>query len=571
MTRKRHMSAPSLLAFALTHTHKRHMSALSLLAFAFGCGSVSGSRTKSESGSGSENGGDVAASGDVAQNLCAPATPARVRRLTRSEYDHSVSDLLAQDLSPSTAFPIDSQFGGYTNQSDALVVSPLFAEAMAAAAEELSGTALTNLAMLVPCAPANGDEACARKFIDSFGARAYRRPLVADESEGLLKVYQAGITGGDFKSGIGLVLEVMFQSPNFLYRTELGDTPAADGTVTLTPREIASQISYLVLGGPPDAPLLAAADAGTLARADAREAQVRRLLAMPKARSQVSAFVDQWLGIDRIEQVTKDTAIFPAFTPDMPKLWRQETDSLVQYVVFDGDGMLGTLFNANYTFANTKLAKYYGLTDTSATFKKVMLKPAERAGILTHGSVLATHAQSTQGSPVRRGKFVRTRLLCQTLPPPPKNLMVMPPPPSTMNTTRERFKNHASGTCVGCHSQMDPIGFGFENFDGVGQYRTMENGFPVDASGELTGTKDADGTFNGVVELARLLENSGEVRECFTKNWLQFSMARGSEVADSCTLDAAFKTFQAGQSSIKDLVVNIVRTGEFVRRAPLRQ
>jgi hypothetical protein len=498
-------------------------------------------------------------------------TPGRVRRLTRAEYDKSVSDLLGEELHPSKDFPLDSAFDGYTNQADALVVSPLLGESLNTAAGTLATNAVGKLATLAPCS-ATGDDACARTFITDFGKRAYRRALAADEVDELFNVYLAGKDGGDFKSGIDLMLQVVFQSPNFLYKTELGDgsPPRDDGTFLLAPHEIASEISFLITGRAPDADLVAAAEGGMLADAGGREAQVRRLLDTPEAREQMGNFVFQWVGIDRIEQAEKDKAIFPEWTTDVARAMRQETQAFAEDVIFNGDGTVKTLLTAPFTFVDATLAPLYELAAPSA-FGKVSLDPTKRAGLLTQGSVLATFAQSTQDSPVRRGKFVRTRILCETLPDPPKNLMIMPPPPSTTDTTRERFKGHSTGGCYGCHRLMDPIGFGFENFDGIGRYRTMENGFPVDATGSLTDTKDSNGPFTGVVELAARLSESAEVRACVSKNWFQFAMARSDQPADRCTLDATFSAFNSGAQSMRDLVIDIVRADEFVLRAPILQ
>jgi Protein of unknown function (DUF1592)/Protein of unknown function (DUF1588)/Protein of unknown function (DUF1595)/Protein of unknown function (DUF1587)/Protein of unknown function (DUF1585) len=497
-------------------------------------------------------------------------TAGRVRRLTRVEYDKSVSDLLGEELHPSKDFPLDSAFDGYTNQADALVVSPLLAESLNNAATTLSTNAVGKLATLAPCSTA-GDDACARTFIADFGKKAYRRPLEADEVDELFGVYQAGKDGGDFKSGIGLMLQVVFQSPSFLYKTELGDgVPRDDGNVLLAPHEIASEISFLITGRAPDTDLVAAAEGGMLADAGAREAQARRLLDTAEGREQMGNFIFQWVGIDRIEQAEKDKGIFPEWTPDVATTMRHETQAFAEEVIFNGDGTVSSLLTAPFTFVDSTLAQLYGLPPVTA-FGKVSVDATQRAGLLTQGSVLATFAQSTQDSPIRRGKFVRTRILCETLPNPPKNLMIMPPPPSTTNTTRERFKAHATGGCYGCHRLMDPIGFGFENFDGIGRYRTKENGFDVDATGNLTDTMDSNGPFTGVVELAERLSKSAEVRACVSKNWFQFAMARSDEPADRCTLDAAFSAFNSGGQSMKDLVVDIVRADEFVLRAPILQ
>ena len=316
----------------------------------------------------------------------------------------------------------------------------------------------------------------------------------------------------------------------------------------------------MITGGPPDATLVAAAAAGKLNDAAGRVEQAARLLGTPLARPQTDTFFFQWVGVDNIEQMQKDTTMYPAFNAALATKMRAETGKFVESVVFGepAQATLQTLLTANYTFTDASLAKLYDLTPSG--------EKTPRSGLLTQPSVLATFAQTTQSSPVRRGKFVRTRLLCQALPKPPKDLKVVPPPVDKTSTTRERFAAHANGDCANCHTMMDPIGFGFENFDGIGQYRTTDNGKPVDASGEITGSLDADGPFEGVEELGAKLAESAEVRSCFVKNWFQFAMARLTTEADSCTTQVAFDKFLSGQENIKDLILDIVRQDEFVVR-----
>jgi hypothetical protein len=495
-------------------------------------------------------------------------TPARIRRLTREEIDRTFSDLLGEEVTPTEAFPVDSQSNGYTNQADSLVVTPLFVEALGTTAEELAARVVERLGEFSSCS--DGD-ACAEAFIQDFGRRAYRRDLTGEEVDSLFAVYAAGAGGADFASGIELMLHALFQSPNFIYRTELGEGRAGDGVVRLSQHEIATELAYLVIGAPPDDALMAAADATELESSDARAQQVERLLQDPRAREQMSTFVFQWIGIQGIEQAQKDPEVYPDFSAGLAQKMSEETTRFIEDVVFDGDSSLHTLLRADYTFADAELAALYGAQAAAGNeLSRVALDPGQRSGILTQGSVLSMFAQSTQSSPVRRGKFVRTRLLCQTLPSPPLDVAVVPPPPSESNTTRERFAAHAQEACAECHKLIDPLGFGFENFDGIGRYRTEENGFPVDATGDIIGTEDADGPFDGAIELAERLAQSSHVRACFVNNWLQFSMARHVAAADQCTKQSAFEGFMNGERTIRDLVVDIASSDEFVLRLPMQ-
>jgi hypothetical protein len=197
-------------------------------------------------------------------------------------------------------------------------------------------------------------------------------------------------------------------------------------------------------------------------------------------------------------------------------------------------------------------------------FERVSLDPKQRAGLLTQASLLAVNAKPNQSSPVHRGKFVRERLLCQPLPPPPNNVNIQPPDVDPKATTRQKFAQHSSDPyCAGCHKLMDPIGFGFESYDGIGQFRTKDHGLPVDASGELTGTRDSDGKFDGAIELAARLGDSAEVRECVATQWFRFGYGHGEEKADSCAMSQLQDAFRAADYNVKELLVALTRTDAF--------
>lgn len=493
-------------------------------------------------------------------------TPARIRRLTRDEFDRSVSQLLQQTLTPSITyrFPLDTQAGGYTNQSDFLEINQAWADALSAAAEELAQTTVGKLAVLLPCTT-TGNDACAQRFIDTFVQSAYRRPVTTEESAALMDVYRAGKTGADFKAGIGLMVQVVFQSPNFLYRTELGDGATTAPTV-LTAAETATQMAYLLTGAPPDATLMAATD---LLTADGREREARRLLRLPLARKQVSSFFAQWLEIDRLESVSKDPLVYPLFSTALAKSMRQETDAFVEDIVFDGDGKLSTLLTAQHSFIDGSLANLYKLTAPPTPMARVSLDGTQRGGLLTQASVLTATSQRSQHSPVRRGKLVRMRFFCQTISAPPPSLMVVSPAPATTNTTRQRFAAHASENCVGCHKLMDPIGFAFEHFDGIGEFHETENGFTIDAADTLLNT-DVDGTFDGATALSNRLAGSASVRACFTQHWQQFGLGRSVASTERCDVASRFARFQKGDEGVTELVVALIRSDEFVHRLAQR-
>jgi hypothetical protein len=451
-------------------------------------------------------------------------------------------------------------------------VTQLLAEQMMNAAEAISQKAVADLPALIPYCDAavSGEDACATMFIDRFGTRAFRRPLAPAEAARFFDLFAWGRSTYDFAGGIGLVIQALLQSPHFLYRVELGTPDPVEGDVVpLGPYEIASRLSYLLWSSMPDDELFAAADAGELATQEQIAAQARRMLDHPRARQAVANFHSQWLKLTHIETVTKDPATYPLYHDGLRSLWRQETEAFLEHVVFDGEGDVGTLLSAPYSMMNAELAAFYGVDNppTSDVFERVELDPSSRAGILTHASLLAVNAKPNQSSPVHRGKFVREMLLCQLLPPPPNDVEIKPPDVKPGSTTRERFKEHsANPECAACHVLMDPIGFGFEHYDGIGQWRDKDQGFAVDASGSLYATRDIDGPFYGAVELAKELAVSAEVRQCVATQWFRFGYGRAEGKTDACAMHEIQGAFAASGNNIKELLVALTQTEAFLYR-----
>jgi hypothetical protein len=317
----------------------------------------------------------------------------------------------------------------------------------------------------------------------------------------------------------------------------------------------------------PDDRLFAAAEAGQLATSTDIAAEAKRMLDDPKARQAVANFHEQWLDYNRLVSVGKDAALFPEWSPAVGDLMHKETAAFIEDVIFQGTGDLTSLLTAPYTFMNADLAKFYGVPGpTGQALVKVQLDPAQRAGIMTLGSLLTINAHSNQTSPVHRGKLVRELLLCDQMPPPPPDVMITAPEPDPKSTARERFAQHsAAPACKGCHDMMDPLGFGFENYDAMGRFRTLENGKAIDASGTIT-QSDIDGTFVGVVDLSKKLAASKDVRNCYTAQWFRFAFGRGETDLDSCTLSSVGTAFAAKQGNIKELLVAFTQTDAFLYR-----
>ena len=491
-----------------------------------------------------------------------------LRRLTRFEYNNTVRDLLGDTTAPASAFPLDEVRSGFDNNAAALGVSPVQTEAFMNAAETLSKSALTTPANFLACDASkltntSDEDACAGKFIASFGKKAFRRPPAAEDQTRLMDVFHAGRSAGDFLTGIRYVMETILQSPQFLYRVELS-TPAdaSSKIVPLDSWEMATRLSYLLWGTMPDDALFAAAEADQLTKTEQLRAQVTRMLADPRAHQSVQHFNDQWLLLSKMATMEKDPKIFPSFSPSLVPMMQEETRRFVDEIMWGQKGDLHELLTANYSFMNATLASFYGVSGpTGSDYVRVDLD-ANRAGILTQGGVLSMLAKANQTAPVQRGKFVREQLLCGVMPPPPPNVPKLPDLSPTL-TTRERLAQHSTDpVCHSCHRLMDPIGLGLEAFDGNGLYRTTENGKPVDTSGEI---QDADvaGPFNGAAELGQKLASSLFVQKCVVTSWFHYAYARVETTEDACTIQSLATRFSSSGYRFQDLLVALTETDAF--------
>lgn len=494
-----------------------------------------------------------------------------IRRLTRFEYDNTLRDLLGDVTRPAqAAFPPEEIALGFDDQAASLVADPLLIEAYMRVSEGVAERALEHLDTWLPCDPkAIGELACADLWIDAFGARAYRRPLDAATKSRLHALYVDGAKQKDFATGIEVVLEAMLQSPRFLYRVELGAPDAVGGDVVeLDDWEVASRLSYLFWATMPDAALFAEAAAGHLHDRAAIRAQAERMLADDRARPAIARFHDEWLGLDALDRLKKDPSVYPAFSADLAPLFRRETEETLGAIVLDDKGTFADLLTSTTTRMNAELAAFYGAKGpTTDAFETVTLDATKRAGFLTQASILSVYAKPGESSPVHRGKFVRERLLCEALPPPPNGVAITPPAVDPHATTRERYLQHmADPNCSVCHERMDLVGFGFEHFDGIGRYRATENGLPIDATGEVRGSEDLDGAFDGVLELAQRLSTSEEARACLVTQWLRYGYGRAEEDEDRCSRATIEQAFSTHGSEVRELLIALTQTDAFLYR-----
>jgi hypothetical protein len=506
-------------------------------------------------------------------SACSEAPRSPLRRLTRVEYDNTVRDLLGVDTAPVADFPPEEITGGFTNNATVQTVSPLLAEKYMQAAEALAAAAAQNLPALLPCDPVTtGETACARQFVERFGRRAYRRPLSAAEVDRLARVYAAGREQASFEAGIELVIRAALQSPNFLYRVEYG-MPARphEKLVRLTQHEIAARLSYLIWSTMPDESLGAAADSGQLETAQQIAGRAESMFDDPRARKALPEFYRQWLGLGGLTSLGKDSGVHPEFDPALREAMSAELPAFVQHVLWSADRRLGTLLTAPLGFVSGPLAGLYGVSaPAGSTPQLVKLDPAERAGVLTQAGFLAVHSLPNQSSPVRRGKFVRERVLCQEAPAPPPNLNVTPPEVDASRSTRERFAEHTeSAACSTCHELMDPIGFGFESYDAIGRFRRTDGTKPIDSSGWVVRSRDLDGPFASARELAMKLAGSRQVQDCVATQSFRYAMGRFEGSGDACSLGELRQAFSDSGGDLRKLLIAITQTEAFLYRPAL--
>ena len=510
----------------------------------------------------------------------ATAEPPALRRLTHVQYNNSVRDLLGDESNVASQFPPEDFVNGFKNQFSTQSVSPLLAEAYSSAAEKLARNAFRggDTKHLIPCKPASADDsACSVQFIRQFGKKAFRRPLLDSEVERYRKLFMRGAANGkSFNSGAQIVIEAMLQSPNFLLRTENGSDTRS------RPYEVASRLSYFVWNSMPDKALFRAAETGELDTPEGLEKNVRRMLADPRAHATVDDFTEQWLRFDRLLNSVKDRRAFPMYTPELALAMTEETRRLVSDLVWN-NGDFTKFYSADYAFLNSSLATLYGLPAPEKDFGRVALPPtSERAGILGQAVFLALTSKPADTSPTARGLFVREQFLCQEVPQPPPGVSTNLPAltKEKPQTNRDRLGIHlTSESCASCHNLIDPIGFGMEKFDAIGQRReklklrfadaphgekkpepvTVE--LDLNTQGEVAGLKDAH--FSSPSELGRILAASTQCQECIVKQLFRYAMGRREGISDRPALRKMYDDFRDSGFHFQELMVSAMKWTEF--------
>ncbi len=406
---------------------------------------------------------------------------------------------------------------------------------------------------------------CVRQIIRNFAERAYRRPLSGIEISRLGNLVSfAEQEGASFDRGIQLMVQAVLASPHFLFRTELPDKTLSDGRVT-NDFQLATRLSYFLWSSMPDRTLFELASRDALHQDDVLEAQVLRMLADPRAVALVDNFASQWLQIRNLELVDPDRDRYPSFDSDLRLAMRRETELFFEALIREDRSLL-ELIDADFTFLNARLARHYGIDGVEGEdFRRVQLEDSVRGGVLTQASVLTVTSNPTRTSPVKRGKWVMEQLLAISPPAAPGNVPQLDDKDRKLvGTLRQKMEQHrADANCAICHTLMDPLGFGLENFDAVGAWRTHDEGLPIDASGELPG----GATFAGPAELKQiLLGRSDDFRRCMSEKLLVYAIGRGLLPKDQCVVDEIVETLRAGDDRFSQLVLAIVRSDAFAPR-----
>lgn len=506
-----------------------------------------------------------------------PVPTTRFARLTHLQWKNTVRDLLGiEDPTEFAAnFRADPVQGGsmFDNNASALEVDQTLWDAYRRAASDVAAYVTGDTARLAAILPAaEGDEdARARAFIEELGPKVHRRPLEASEIDEYVAVYEAGKTlyaGVDaFTGGIRLVLDAFLQSPLFVYRVELSETPVGDA-IPLDGYEIAQRLSYAIRNSMPDDELFASAATGALTHPDEIVAQARRMLDDPRADDVLSAFHRQLFRMEKYSDIFPSMAFFPEVSPSIGEYARRESELFVLKTIAEKNGTYADLLLSREAYLNEELARIYGVSGSfGEDFTPATLSATERRGLFTRVGFLGKNSTSVNPDPIHRGVFIGERVACVKISAPPDAVPPVPAPEG--RTNRETVEEHTEtpGTvCATCHkSIINPFGFPFENYDAVGQFRTQDNGFPVETSASpLVGTEPVP--VRDAVEMMDVLAASPSVHECYARHWLEFAYGRSMATQDRAIVERIGARSLEG-ATVRDLIVGLVTAQAFLNRS----
>jgi hypothetical protein len=495
-----------------------------------------------------------------------PGPPLRL--LTRFEYNNSVRDLLGDSSGPARDFPREPLANGLDNDATLNQVGDENVLRYLEASESLAKVAVANTALAMPICTA---APCAEKFISEFGQRLFRRPLTTDESLGMQPLFSAALAKQDAQGAMETTLAALLQSPQFVYRDEWGTSAIGTSALRLSGHQIASKLSYFVFGTTPDAVLQQAATQGELNTAAGVAQTANKMVNDARGMDGLARFLSQWLYLDGVQNTEKDIYTFTDFSRELAKSWRTSLEMFVSNSLVETHSLKG-LLTSPALFVDSKMTGYGAevVFANNTEFRQTVQAPGRATGILGQPGFLAFKSLHNGSSPIRRGIFVLDKLLCEPPPPPPADVPIVPPPLSKSLTTRERFDNHRKDpTCASCHNVIDPVGFAFEHYDGMGRWRATENGQPINAQGGIVTANDESliGMGDGLEPMIEKLVQSRQVHDCVAREVYRYAVGRPLLHEDECWLKEITDNFMKSGGDFKTLIVSIASSPSFQRHS----
>ncbi len=487
-----------------------------------------------------------------------------LRRLSLAEMDRSIAATLGDQTKPATTWLPPDPRTPFDNDTQAQLISTPLIEGIEQMAVDVSSRFMSDTTrrnQILSCSPSgSGDSNCLLKIIQQFSLALFRQPFDTSSQNALLTyALSQAQSENNFYVGVDIVIRYLLQHPSFIYRFE--NSQIDNPSQTASAYEIASRLSFLIWGSGPDQDLLKAAAAGTLVTKEQRHNQALRLLADTKATKQIQTFHAMWLAYEKLPHESS-----------LSQSMQNEANAMVERIVFTDNRPWIELLNIDQTRIDENLAAIYGLPTNNINNQNWITLPSNRRGILSTGAFLSVAPKFGDTSPTQRGKFIRERILCQKIPPPPPETNVDSPPPAVNgnNCKVARYEQHRlkGSSCFACHEQMDPIGFGLEQFDRLGQlrqYETLSDGTqnsscPIEGNGTLAGI----GHFSGPKELGQILIQSNQIPPCLIKQYYHFAYGQEATSQQNLYLDQLENKFATSGGKFKDLVLALVDSDEFI-------
>lgn len=492
-----------------------------------------------------------------------------LRRLTETQFQSSLAAVFGPEIPVPVSPEPDVQLGRFLSVgATQATFSPRGVEAIEKVSFDLAKKAMATESVrdrLVPCAPAaTRDDACAAAALTKLGEQLWRRPVTAEETAKFVELSGAAATTlGDFYAGLEYGIAGVIQSPNFLFRAELGESDGSGApTGRLNDFELATRLAYFFWNTSPDDTLLAAAEQGLLSTDDGLRAQAERLFADPQVHNGVRNFFNEYFRLYELDKLDKDPTIFEHARPELGPIAREETLSTIEALLLEEEGDYRELFTGRRTFLNRDLASVYRVPAPAREgFAEYVYPPdSPRAGFLGQLSFLGLNSHAVASSATLRGLFIRERLLCKRINPPPVNVSTaLPEVNADAQTLRDRLSTHATEpSCAGCHDLTDPIGLSLENFDAMGQFRITDNGGEIDPAGDLDGAPFADAR-----GMAEQVVSHAEFGSCFVSNLYRYATGHEENFTELPILERLTGELEASGYRLKPAMIGIVMSEGF--------